>query len=91
MKRGASRREVITRLQKFFADQNRPPKQSDCDGISLPKYYIVVGRFGGLGKACKAAGVPFTRAAWSERMPWPEKYFGVKPEAAFARKEDIYE
>ena len=53
---------VLEQLRAFHGEHGRAPKQTElADHPALPSGRACHELFGGLGKACEAAGVPFTR------------------------------
>lgn len=75
----SSKEQIIASLQQFYADRGRVPKAADLGGATLPASRDIYRLFGGLRAACDAAGIPREgRESLGERMPWPNKYFGVK-------------
>jgi hypothetical protein len=75
----SSKEEILTSLRKFYVDYGRSPRRVDLGGAGLPTGAAISRVFGSLRSACDAAGFPPEgRESLGERMPWPEKYFGVK-------------
>lgn len=74
-----SKEEVRASLWKFYTDHGRAPKRVDLGDAGLPTGRAISRAFGSLRSACDAAGIPpGARGKLGERMPWPERYFGVK-------------